>query len=141
MHSYIVTGPDAPPVVMTIEARMSVSYLACRLMLARGHDLTRRTFGEAFTHAWPAFEHDVLMFLTTATDVPHESQVRGLAAAILSRKEVPTVQAQSPLATLLASRPGYTILKELPKPTVTELPRKPARAPKKPSALQSLLAP
>jgi hypothetical protein len=164
MHSYIVTGPEAQPVVITIEERMSVSYLACR-SITQGPELTQRTFGESFTHAWPAFEHDVLVALVqggmrSTHDIPNRSAVAGLAAAILSRKEVPTAHLGSPLATLLsANRSPEPVPEPEPEPDLELMmaaavsgdyalarllsPKPKAKAavvPKKPSALKSLMS-
>jgi hypothetical protein len=139
MHLYIVVGPETRPNVAAIDPRMSLSYLACRAIAdaAEVAQLNKRTFGCNITQAWPAFEHDVLVHLTTISNVNFESELRGLAAAMLMRKGVQVQQVESPFAALLkpASKAPAVDEMEVEQPK----PKRAAKAPKV-SALQSLLS-
>lgn len=119
LHPYIVTGPSAAPTVMSLAPQISLSYLALRSLCEDSVGLTARTFGEQYTHAWPAFEHDVLVALTNIDHAPNVPLVRGLAAALLLRKPVVAMQLppMSPLQALL-NRPanGTQVQAEPPTP-------------------------
>lgn len=146
MHHYIVTGPEYAPGVLLIDPRMSLSYLACRSICNSAElvQLNMRTFGASITQAWPAFEHDVLVALSTAVTSYYQMELRGLASALLMRRDVPAKVSASPLHDLLKAKANLAdieVPESLPVASAPELPKvaKPKKAPKQ-SALQSLLA-
>jgi hypothetical protein len=134
MHPYIATGPEATPAILTLDPRVSLSYLARRCWDANPTELTQQTFGCAYHTAWPAWEHDILVRLVEQYAGPHREQVIGLAAATLMRKDLPTTAVAHPFAELLKPKAQQTPIMTPP----TKGPRSPQG--KKPSALQTLLA-
>jgi hypothetical protein len=133
MHPYIATGPNAVPAILTVDARVSLAYLARQCLTNPGEaaELTQRTFGDAYHCAWPAWEHDVLVRLVQQYSGIHRELVVGLAAAVLSRANIPATSVPSPFAELLQSR--------TPVVQAPTAPTKRAKAPQKPSALQQLM--
>lgn len=99
-HPYIV-ATEKGAIVLLLDAQASIAYLARRTLLPEPElvALNRRTFGDAsYWQAWPAFDHDTLVALTSASVSP---AVRGLAASLLLQRDVPMARVAAPLAPLL----------------------------------------
>lgn len=141
-HAYIVVGATAPPLVILLDASASLAYLARTTIETDSTSLVQRTFGEPYTHAWPAFDHDVLVALTGIAGVPYCESVRGLAAALLLQREVPVVSGPNPFAMLLTQAsltPKGRTIEEAPQAPPVPKERKAPAKPAKHSALQSLM--